>query len=257
MKDFRAALETGRPQLGCFITYPAPGAVERMGPDWDWFWIDGQHGELGYNDVLSLVRACDLVGRASMVRVPSHEPGWIARALDAGATGVIVPQVNDAEEARALVRAAKFPPLGERSFGGRRVVDLHGRGYSDTANQDTLLMVQLESPDALRNLDEIAATPGVDVLCLGPDDVMLRRGRSMAESYSKDAVAHDLEAIVEACKEHGKFSAAIGVGAEMMRVCVSLGVNLIVGGGDVGFLAEGSRRTSEEARGIIRERSEG
>lgn len=251
MKDFRAALETGRPQLGCFITYPAPGAVERMAPDWDWFWIDGQHGELGYNDVLSLVRACDLVGRASMVRVPSHEAGWMARALDAGATGVIVPQVNGADEARAVVRAAKFPPLGERSFGGRRVVDLRGRGYSDTANRDTLLMVQLESPGALENLDEIAATPGVDVLCPGPDDVMLRRGRSMAEPYPKDAVAHDLEALVEACKEHGKFSAAIGIGAEMMELCVSLGANLIVGGSDVGFLAAGSKKASEEARGII------
>ncbi len=253
-QSFRSVLEKGQPRFGCFVTYPAPGAIERMGPDWDWFWIDAQHGELGYGDVLSLVRACDVVRRASFVRVASHERGVIARALDTAATGVIVPQVNSPEEACAVVEAARFPPLGERSFGGRRPVDLHGRGYVETANRDTLLMVQLESPGALECADEIAATPGVDILNLGPDDVMLRRGRPMTEPHPTDVIARDLERTVEACRKHGKLSAAIGIGVEMARVCVSLGVNMIVGGSDVGFLAAGSRKASEEARRIVEER---
>jgi 2-keto-3-deoxy-L-rhamnonate aldolase RhmA len=118
------------------------------------------------------------------VRVAGHEAGPIGLALDMGATGVIVPCVDTAEQARALVTAAKFPPLGNRSYGGRRPIDLHGRMYAHTANEDTLLLLQIESPLAITNAEQIAAIPGVDGLFLGPDDIMFRRG-----SYSAKAKA--------------------------------------------------------------------
>ena len=126
--------------------YPSPGALERIGGDWDWIWIDGQHGELGYQDALSLVRACDLIGRPAVVRVPGHEAGPIGKALDMGAAAVIVPCVDTPEQATIAVDAAKFPPLGKRSYGSRRNIDFQGRSYSDTANDDTLLIIQIESP---------------------------------------------------------------------------------------------------------------
>jgi len=252
MRSFRSVLEAGTPQLGCFVMYPAPGEIERIGPDWDWFWIDGQHGQMGYQDILSLVRACDLVGRPAFVRVASCERGTIGRVLDMAPNGIIVPQVNSPEEAREAVRAAKFPPLGERSYGGRRPIDLYGRGYAKTANRETLLAVQLESPEALANLEAIAAIDGVDCINLGPDDITLRLGRSMTEPRARDAMAADLHRLVAACRRLGKFSLAIGAGAEMMSLCVSLAVNLIVAGSDVGFLAGASRQASQEARDIIR-----
>src|SRR3989338_4096375 len=123
MKSFRSALESGAPQLGLCIMYPSPGSLERIGPDWGWAWIDGQHGELGYQDVLALVRACDLIQRPAFVRVPGHEFGAIGHALDMGATGVIVPVVDTPEQASSVVKAAKFPKLGGRSYGGRRPID--------------------------------------------------------------------------------------------------------------------------------------
>ena len=250
MSLFQDRLQAGQPQFGCVITYPLPGAIERIGSDWDWFWLDGQHGQLGYQDLLALVRACDLVGRASFVRVPGHDAGTIGMSLDTGATGIIVPQVHSADQARAVVRAAKFPPLGDRSFGGRRVVDLHGRGYAATANDDTILVVQVESPEGLAAVDPIAAVDGVDCVHLGPDDLMLRRGHPMDQPHPQDVVARDLEAVVEACRRHGKLSAAMGVSRETCEVCVSLGVNLIASALDVGFIASGSADASRQARRI-------
>ncbi|MFQ6048205.1 MAG: HpcH/HpaI aldolase/citrate lyase family protein [Phycisphaerae bacterium] len=249
--SFRSALEAGRPQLGCFVMYPSAGAIERIGPDWDWLWIDGQHGQMGYNDLLGLVRACEVVGRPAMVRVPSGDRGWIGLVLDMAVAGVIVPQVNSVQEARAAVAAAKFAPLGERSYGGRRPIDLYGRGYAETANRETLLMVQVESPDGLEELEAIAGTDGVDCIGLGPDDIALRLGQPMSRPRPRDAMGKELERLAEACRRHGKFWAAIGVEGEMMSMAVRLGVNLIVAGGDVRFLAEGSRRASRAAREII------
>jgi 4-hydroxy-2-oxoheptanedioate aldolase len=250
--SFQDALQAGRPQFGCVITYPLPGAIERIGSDWDWFWLDGQHGQLAYQDLLALVRACDLVGRASFVRVPGHDAGTIGMALDTGACGVIVPQVHSADQARAVVQAAKFPPLGDRSFGGRRPVDRHGREYAATANSNTILVVQVESPEGMSAVDQIAAVPGVDCVHLGPDDMMLRRGHAMDQPHPQDVVTHDLEAIVDACRKHGKLSAAMGVSREMCDVCVSLGVNLIAAALDVGFIAAGSADASRQARQIAR-----
>lgn len=249
--SFRARLQSGVPQLGLCIMYPSPGVIERIGTDWDWVWIDGQHGELGYSDVLAIVRACDLIGCPSFVRVPGHEFGPIGLALDTGASGLIVPVVDTPEQAQAVVNAAKFPPLGRRSYGARRPIDRQGRTYSDTANEEVLLIAQIESPEAIDNAEAIAAVPGIDALFLGPDDIMLRRGYSMTAPRSKETLGADMEAVASACRKHGKFAVMVGFGAEMLGVCVELGFNMIVSGGDVPFLANGSKQASEEARALL------
>jgi 4-hydroxy-2-oxoheptanedioate aldolase len=243
-------LAGGKPLLGLSVMYPSAGAVERIGPDWDWIWIDGQHGQMGYEQTLGLVRACDLIQRPAVVRVPGHDFGGIGKALDMGAAAVIVPVVDTPEHARAVVDAAKFPPLGKRSYGGRRPIDFHGRTYSDTANDDVLLIAQIESPQAIENVDAIASTKGINALFLGPDDLMLRRGFSMTHPKSKDALGKDMDAVAGACRRHKKIAVMVGVGEEMLRLCISSGFQMIVSGSDVGFLAGGSKKTSADARAI-------
>jgi 4-hydroxy-2-oxoheptanedioate aldolase len=251
MTSLRKMLESGKPLLGLSVMYPSPGAVERVGADWDWMWIDGQHGEMGYEQVLALVRACDLVQRPAVVRVPGHDFGAIGKVLDMGAAAVIAPCVDTPDQARAVVDAAKFPPLGKRSYGGRRPIDQQGRTYSDSANQDTLLIAQIESPQAIENVDAIASINGVDALFLGPDDLMLRRGFSMTSPKSKETLGKDMETVAGACKKHGKVGVMVGVGEEMLGLCLSMGFRMIVSGSDVGFLAGGSKQTSAEARAVI------
>jgi 4-hydroxy-2-oxoheptanedioate aldolase len=248
---FRERLKSGRPQIGFNFMYPSPGAVERIGADWDWIWLDGQHGQLGNYDVmLSMVRACDLIGRPAMVRVPHHEFGSIGLALDMGAAGVIVPVVDTVEDAKRAVFAAKFPPLGGRSYGGRRPIDLWGRTYSDTANAQTMLIAQIESPLAVENAERIAALDGVDALFLGPDDIMLRRGYPMTAPRSKETLGKDMEAVARACRNAGKVACGVGFGAEMFRFYAETGFAMIVAGGDVPFLANTSASVSKEMRAI-------
>lgn len=234
--------------------YPAPGIVERVGADWDWIWIDGQHGQHGgYQEILAMVRACNLVGTKAFVRVPSHEAAGISLALDMNADGIIVPQVDTVEQALAVVRAAKFPPLGNRSYGGRRPIDFLGRNYSDTANQDRKLIIQIESEEALVNADALAAVGGVDGLFLGPDDLMLRKGYRMDQSRDIETMTECIRKVVVACHKHGKTSCTVAMDKTMIGICVASGVDMIVAGGDVFFLANTSKEVAKAARAVAEE----
>lgn len=244
-------LASGVPQLGLAVMYPAPGVVERIGADWDWIWIDSQHGEMGYEQILQLVRACDLVERPALVRVSDHGFGNIGKTLDMGAAGVVVPCVDTVEQARLVVAAAKFPPLGNRSYGGRRVIDRSSRRYSDASNDETMCIIQIESPEAISNAPAIAALPGVDALFLGPDDIMLRRGFGVDQARDEANLGADMRSVVKACRDHGKYAVMVGVDPSMFKLCVELGFHLIVAGGDVPFLALGSKKASAEARATL------
>jgi len=234
------------PKFGINCMYPAPGIIERIGSEWDWIWIDGQHGQVaGYETMLSMIRACNLVGRPAFVRVPSHESAWIALALDADADAVIVPQVESVAEAKAVVKSAKFPPIGNRSYGGRRPIDRHGRGFSENANKDRLLVCQIESDQALDDAAKIAAVDGVDALFLGPDDMMLRRGLSMDQPRKPEMMADCVEKLTAACRKRGKLSMTVAVGDETLALCLHHGVDYIVVGGDVPFLATMSQSTKK------------
>ncbi len=240
------------PKIGLCVMYPSPGTIERIGADWDWLWIDGQHGDLDYRDIQALVRAGDLVGCPSFVRVPGQDPAWVGRVLDIAAAGVIVPMIESPEEAQAMVRAAKFPPLGNRSYGGRRPIDRFGRGYYETSNTGTTLLLQIESPGAAEQADAIAAVPGVDGLFLGMDDYALRSGLGVDEPKTRERVGRAYDLAAAACRKHGKMLCAVGVGEIAMKLCLESRCDLIVAGGDVGFLASGSKAASAAAREAIR-----
>lgn len=236
------------PKFGLVIMYSSAGVIERIGPDWDWIWIDGQHGEIGEDQMRNLVRACDLIQRPALVRVSGHDYGTIGKALDMGPAGVIVPGVDNADQARAVVAAAKFPPLGNRSYGGRRVIDLQGRSYSNTANHEVLCVVQIESPDAIANANQIAAVPGVDVLFLGHDDLLLRRGISVESPRNQESLGAAMQVIANACKSHGKTAMVVGADPDMLKLAAQMGFRLIVAGGDVSFLAAGSKAAALKAK---------
>jgi len=251
MATFVERLRNGQTQLGFCVMYPAAGIIEGVGRDWDWFWIDGQHGQFGYTDLLNAVRACDVMGKPAFIRVAGHEAGPIGMALDCAATGIIVPCVDTPEQAAAVVRAAKFPPLGNRSYGGRRPVDLGGRGYSHTANQDTMLICQIESPEAIENAPAIAAMPGVDGLFLGPDDITLRRGCEMTGPRPMEMLTKDMQAVADACREYGKIAVIPAVGAERQTLARDMGFGMIVGTADVVLLRTGSVESAKAAREVI------
>lgn len=146
----------------------------------DFFVIDTEHGSADMETVQRLSRAARSAGIAPLVRITEIGYAFISRTLDAGALGLMVPHVDCADDARTVVRYAKFPPLGERGFGLRSAVtDYSGASVAaaiEWSNAETMLMAQVESQRALDNLDEIAAVPGVDVLLVGPTDLSIALG---------------------------------------------------------------------------------
>ena len=247
IEKFRTALSI-KAQIGLGIMYPASGVIERIGSDWDWLWIDGQHGSLDYRDLIAAVRACNLIGRPAVVRVPSNEFGAIGTALDTGAEGVMVPLVNSADEARKAVKAAKFPPLGERSYGGRRPIDLFGRSYAHQSVAQPLLICQIETSAALTDVKGIAAVEGVDAVFFGPDDMRLEARLPMDAPLPQDYFLKAKRAIADAALAHGIVAGSVFPSLELIKEGIGLGYRLVVATADAVLLANGSRKISEEIR---------
>jgi 4-hydroxy-2-oxoheptanedioate aldolase len=168
--------------VGYWVTLDAPPATERIARlGYDYVVLDAQHGLIGYDGLLTGLLAIDagsaLSDRdvAGLIRVEANHPTPIGRALDAGAAGIIVPLIDTAEDVAAAVRAAKYPPLGVRSFGPLRA-SLRIDAEPAKANAATVVLAMIETPLGLKNVAEICATPGLDGLYVGPSDLSLALG---------------------------------------------------------------------------------
>lgn len=169
-------LRAGGIALGCFIRYPAAGVAEVLAlQGFDFLVLDGEHGTIEPHDAEGMVRAAEVRDVTPIVRVPTNAPAAILRFLDTGAQGVQVPLVRSAEDAAQAVRSAKYWPAGTRGLAGVRAAD-YGQGvqleeYVARANAETLVVVQIETREALECVEEIARLPGVDVVFVGPTDL--------------------------------------------------------------------------------------
>ena len=224
----RPALEAGKPLCGWYATFQIPDIVELVGSDWDWIWIDLQHSPIDLAAALALVRAAEAAGTYSLVRVGKNDSYLIGQALDLGASGVIVPLVNSAEEARMVVRAAKFPPAGRRSFGSRRLAGLYGLEYADRANQDTVVFVQLESAEAIANAEAIAAVEGIDGMIFSPDDFIRETGANVVSPRPPDLGREEKARIIEAARRHDKVAGCFCDRPESLRASLEAGYRLLM-----------------------------
>lgn len=249
-RSFQDAL-TRSALLGLCSMYPAPGIIERIGQDWDWCWIDLQHGEWEIDDVIRAVRACDLTGLFSMVRVPGQDPGTIGKILDTACHAVMAPMVDTVEQAEAVVRAARFPPRGKRSYGGRRPIDLYGRAYSHADRPQPLVVCQIESIDAINQAEAIAAVDGVDALFFGPDDMAQSRGMPMDAPRPSGCFDAEMRRVADAATRAGKIAAGIFSTPDTLRDAMAMGYRLIVCCGDVPLLATGSSQLAKACRGAV------
>ncbi len=164
----------GKPALNGWLSIGNAFTAEVMAAqDFDSVTIDLQHGALDYSSALPMFQAMRASGKTLMARVPWNEPGIIMKALDAGAYGIICPMINTGEEAAQFVSSMRYPPRGARSFGPTRVSFAAGANYPSEANDEMLAIAMIETADGVANAAEIATTPGLDAIYIGPSDLTL------------------------------------------------------------------------------------
>ena len=235
----RQARAEGRPSFGAWSVLPGSLPAELMGrAGFDWVIIDTQHGGVAPGDLVPMIQALELGGTTPVVRVPWTDPPTIMRVLDFGARGVIVPMVNTAGEAQAAAAAMRYPPQGIRSFGPTRAA----YGSPADANEDVVLLVMIETSEALENVDEIAATPGVDGLFIGPVDLGLSMGLALDWTGSSPQILDAVDRVVAACARTGRFAGTVSSSPDHARELLRRGVSFVTLGADVGYLIAGVTR---------------
>lgn len=172
----KAKLAQGETVLGCFLTYPQPALAEFVAMQgWDFLIFDGEHGPLQPGDIEGLCRAAEHRGVTPIARVTTNQPHIILRFLDTGIHGVHVPWVNTPEEVEAAVRSVKYGPRGQRGLAGSRASDWGQyepiADYTARANRETMVVIHIETIDAVNAIEDYVEVDGVDVLFLGPTDL--------------------------------------------------------------------------------------
>lgn len=171
--------------------------------------IDMQHGLVYYEIGVTMLQAISTTSVMPIVRVPWNEPGFLMKILDAGAYGVICPMINTPEDAESLVAACKYPPRGFRSFGPIRAKyygggGIHGGGdYHHYADEETLVIPQIETREAIKNLDAILEVPGIGAIYIGPSDLSMALGKEPRKGQSDPEVVEAKQYILETAKKHG------------------------------------------------------
>ena len=177
--DLTAHFAAGHKAVNGWCAIPSAITAEIMGRQgFDLMTIDLQHGLIDYQMALTMLQALQGLPAPVLVRVPWNEPGIVMKCLDAGFAGVICPMVNTADDARRLVAASRYAPLGSRSFGPTRANMVYGSDYVKTANTRVMVLAMIETREALANLDDILAVQGVDGVYVGPSDLGLSLGHA-------------------------------------------------------------------------------
>jgi 2-dehydro-3-deoxyglucarate aldolase/4-hydroxy-2-oxoheptanedioate aldolase len=248
-RDFRFRLNQRQPLLGTLVTLDSPTVAEILAQaGFDWLFIDMEHSPLDPAAAQAILQAvgdkCPCV-----LRAPLNDEIWIKKALDVGAAGIIVPQVNSAVEAERVVRRAKFPPQGTRGVGVARA-NAYGTGlaeYLSRANDEIAIIVQIESAAAVNAIDDILKVEGVDAVFVGPYDLSSSMGKpgQVADAEVQSAIARVKQAALASDKSLGIFAAS----AEVAKAYFNDGYNLIAVGVDTLFLANAARDALTTLRG--------
>ncbi|MCA9063640.1 MAG: hypothetical protein KDA96_11290 [Planctomycetaceae bacterium] len=235
---------------GTFLNLGSSAAVEiAASVGFDWLLIDLEHGSGLTAELRSQLLACRGSGAAPVVRIPSINQDLVKFVMDSGAAGIMFPYVGSPEEAEWAVECIKYPPDGSRGVAGIIRATDYGRNWADyfqTANQNSLVVCQIETPEAVALADEIAAVDGVDVLFVGPLDLSVNLGTP--GDFTTDAFVECLETVIEACQKHGK-TAGILSRPELVARHREMGFRFLALGSDSGAIAAGMASSLKAIRG--------
>lgn len=190
--------------VGLWLSVPDSSVAENLSTlNPAYMVVDMQHGLIDYSDVRHMFQAMQRSTATPLIRVPWNEPGIIGKVLDAGAMGVIIPMVNSADEAAQAVRSCFYQPKGSRSHGPVRAGVALGEGYASEANDQVACIPMIETVEAIENIDEILAVPGVNAIYIGPADLSRTLGLPPLGDHDDPIFTDALDTILAACRKAG------------------------------------------------------
>lgn len=242
-------LKQGQATLGTWVTTASPDIAEILANiGFDWLIFDMEHAPLSIETVQNLIQATNGSDVVPIVRVAWNDQVLIKLALDIGSYGLLVPLVNSREDAVKAVQAAKYPPVGIRGVGPRRASNYY-RSFQDylaRANEEIMVVVQIEHPKAVENIDNILSVEGLDAVYIGPADLTASMG--LFGQYSNPEVVKTIDKILLSCKKAGVPVGTHAFDAESVSKLISKGFRFITIGTDTGFLIQGCSETLRQIR---------
>ena len=222
---------------------------------YDWLFIDMEHNSMDIDIASQISVAAQDAGITPIVRVPDFAHHHATRVLDCGAMGVVFPHVENADIAKKLVSYCLYPPKGHRSMTGvLPQLDFKQQPIADVAstiNKNMLIVIMLESPEAIDNVDSIAAIEGVDVVLIGTNDLCMEM--SIPGDYANPKVKDAYIKVIEACKKYGKTPGMGGVyNEELMSEYIKIGMRFILSGSDLSFMMQSASQRSNKLRSFLK-----
>ena len=246
-------LRSGDVALGVGVRITSSVAIARImaAAGFDWLFIDLEHGSLSIESCAQVSTAALDAGIAPLVRVPPQQHWLATRALEGGALGIVMPNVQSAEEARALVDVVKFRPVGRRNVGGPPIHTAYTPTKPDELarmfNAVTIAVAMVETPEAIDRVDEIASVDGIDVVMIGGNDLSTTMGIGGQTGDARMIGA--FEQLTAACRQHGKWAGMGGVANnEHLQKFIAMGVRFVLAGADTGFLAAAASQRAKAIR---------
>jgi 2-keto-3-deoxy-L-rhamnonate aldolase RhmA len=220
---------------------------------YDWLFIDMEHNSMDVDNAAQIAMASLAVGISPIVRVPGKEHFHATRLLDSGAQGIVVPHVDTVEEAERAVAYCKYPPKGHRSAMGTlpqfAYQSVPVGEATKAANEETLVIIMVESPEAIERVDAIAAVPGVDSVLIGTNDLCAELG--IPGKFDDPKVEDAYRKVVAACRKSGIHPGMGGVyDPKLMEKYIGYGMRLVLSGGDISFLMAGAKQRADFLKGL-------
>ena len=239
-------LEQGKLATGLGLRQARTADIAAIGKTagFDWLFIDMEHSSLDLDTAAQMCAAALPTGITPIVRVPGKEHHHASRMLDNGAQGVVIPHVNSVEEAQRAVSYCKYPPIGHRSVAGAQPqFQFQNVPLADATrivNAETLVIVMIETPEAVEQVDAIAAVPGVDVVLIGTNDLCAEMG--IPGQYADPRIVDAYAKVIAACRKHKVHPGMGGVyDPPLMEKYIGMGMRFILSGSDLSFILAGGR----------------
>ncbi|MBC8452922.1 MAG: 2-dehydro-3-deoxyglucarate aldolase [Chloroflexi bacterium] len=234
-------LNRGEASVGTWSTTGDPSVVEILAhmSDLDWITVDFEHNAIDVSTAVNCLRAAQGSDKPMFARVPYVDKVWIKRILDIGFMGIVVPDVKNADQAREAVKAAKYAPEGLRGIGSARGQIAYGPGFYEKANDMTMVVIMIEDPVAVEQIDEIMSVKGVDVCFVGPNDLAQTLGVPIGLNNKHPDHIAAVQKVIDAGKRHGVATGAHTASGEEASRRIKQGMQWFPISSDAGLLRAG------------------